>query len=195
MLITYESEAINARLHGQNIQYVIPRQTMLIELPIAVLKNSSNKDAANKFIRFVKSDAGTGALRPVRIPPGRSDRSAKKYADEVPVAARASSRSTTRHRRLAQRRQGVVRPEQGPDGQDRAGGRRTELWLAYADRHTHRRPSEGEGRCGPLPRFHHGVSLADRRRCRSRRSLWASRADGCAEFWACRRARQRPSRR
>lgn len=55
VLITYESEAINAKLQGKNIQYVIPRQTMLIELPAAVLKNSSNKDAANAFIRFMKS--------------------------------------------------------------------------------------------------------------------------------------------
>ena len=47
VLITYESEAINSRLNGQNIDYVIPRQSMLIELPIAVLKGSSNKDAAN----------------------------------------------------------------------------------------------------------------------------------------------------
>src|SRR4051795_7551147 len=57
VLITYESEAFAARQNGQNIQYVIPRQSMLIELPIAVLKGSANKDAANKFIRFVKSDA------------------------------------------------------------------------------------------------------------------------------------------
>jgi len=55
VLLTYESEAINARLQGKNIQYVIPRQTMLIELPVAVLKKSSNKDAANTFIRFLKS--------------------------------------------------------------------------------------------------------------------------------------------
>jgi sulfate/thiosulfate transport system substrate-binding protein len=55
VLITYESEAINSRLNGQNIDYVIPRQSMLIELPIAVLKSSSNKDAANQFIRYVKS--------------------------------------------------------------------------------------------------------------------------------------------
>src|SRR6478609_10229764 len=54
VLITYESEAINSRLNGQNIDYVIPRQSMLIELPIAVLKGSSNKDAANQFIRYVK---------------------------------------------------------------------------------------------------------------------------------------------
>src|SRR6202795_4375742 len=44
VLITYESEAINSRLNGQDIQYVIPRQSMLIELPIAVTKASSNKD-------------------------------------------------------------------------------------------------------------------------------------------------------
>ena len=56
VLLTYESEALNARLNGQDIQYVIPRQSMLIELPIAVLKGSSNKDLANKFIQFVKSE-------------------------------------------------------------------------------------------------------------------------------------------
>jgi sulfate transport system substrate-binding protein len=55
VLITYESEAINARLAGRDIQYVIPRQTMLIQLPIAVLKGSSNKDKANQFIQYVKS--------------------------------------------------------------------------------------------------------------------------------------------
>src|SRR5438045_3836048 len=56
VLLTYESEALTSRAAGQDIQYVIPRQTMLIELPIAVLKGSSNKDAAQKFIRFTKSD-------------------------------------------------------------------------------------------------------------------------------------------
>lgn len=34
---------------------MIPRQTMLIELPIAVLQGSSNKDKANQFIQYVKS--------------------------------------------------------------------------------------------------------------------------------------------
>jgi sulfate/thiosulfate-binding protein len=55
VLITYESEAINARLQGRNIQYVIPRQTMLIELPIAVTQASGSKDHANQFIQYVKS--------------------------------------------------------------------------------------------------------------------------------------------
>src|SRR5205823_7387649 len=56
VLLTYESEALASRAAGQDIQYVIPRQTMLIQLPIAVLKGSSNKDAAEKFVRFTKSD-------------------------------------------------------------------------------------------------------------------------------------------
>src|SRR5437763_7653981 len=56
VLITYESEAINSRLNGQDIQYVIPRQSMLIELPLAVAKASPNKDKANQFIRFVQGD-------------------------------------------------------------------------------------------------------------------------------------------
>jgi len=46
-----EIDVINANLQGKNIQYVIPRQTMLIELPIAVLKDSKNTDSVNKFIR------------------------------------------------------------------------------------------------------------------------------------------------
>ncbi len=83
VLITYESEALAARQNGQNIQYVIPRQSMLIELPIAVLKNSGNKDVANKFIRFVKGDTaqdlfGQYGFRPV------NKKIAAKYADKFP---------------------------------------------------------------------------------------------------------------
>jgi sulfate transport system substrate-binding protein len=82
-LITYESEAINSRLNGQDIQYVIPRQSMLIELPIAVLKSSSNKDKANQFIRFVRSAAAQDLLaqngfRPV------DKKVAAKYASKYP---------------------------------------------------------------------------------------------------------------
>jgi sulfate/thiosulfate transport system substrate-binding protein len=55
VLLTYESEAINARLQGKNIQYVIPRQTMLIELPVALVKTSKNADATNKFLQFLRS--------------------------------------------------------------------------------------------------------------------------------------------
>ena len=57
VLITYESEAIAAQLKGSKIQYLIPRSTILIENPIAVLNAGSNKDKANQFLRFLRTPA------------------------------------------------------------------------------------------------------------------------------------------
>jgi sulfate/thiosulfate-binding protein len=57
VLLTYENEAIGARLAGQKVQYVIPRSTILVENPIAVIKTSPNRDVANQFIRFLKTPA------------------------------------------------------------------------------------------------------------------------------------------
>jgi sulfate/thiosulfate transport system substrate-binding protein len=84
VLLTYESEALVSRAAGTDIQYVIPRQTMLIELPIAVIKSSKNRDAANAFIRFTKGDTaqalfGDAGWRPV------SPKIAKRYASKYPA--------------------------------------------------------------------------------------------------------------
>ncbi len=57
VLLTYENEAVAAQLAGQSIQYVIPKQTILIENPIAVIKNSPNREKANQFIRWLKRPA------------------------------------------------------------------------------------------------------------------------------------------
>jgi len=84
VLITYESEALNARLNGQDIQYVIPRQSMLIELPMAVLKNSSNKDVANKFIQFVKAPTAQALFAQFGFRPV-NPKVAKTYADKFPA--------------------------------------------------------------------------------------------------------------
>src|SRR3954471_20133480 len=84
VLLTYESEALNARLNGQDIQYVIPRQTMLIELPVAVLKNSSNKDGANKFIQFVKAPTAQALFAQFGFRPV-TPKVAKTYADKFPA--------------------------------------------------------------------------------------------------------------
>jgi sulfate transport system substrate-binding protein len=50
VFITYENEARLAKL-----QYVIPRQTLLIEASIAVIKTSDNKGLATKFVRFTRT--------------------------------------------------------------------------------------------------------------------------------------------
>src|SRR3954469_20231022 len=84
VLITYESEAIASRMNGVDIQYVIPRQSMLIELPIAVLKSSSNKDVANRFIRFVKGATAQNLFAQYGFRP--VDKAvAKKYTSKFPT--------------------------------------------------------------------------------------------------------------
>jgi sulfate/thiosulfate transport system substrate-binding protein len=55
VLLGYENEAIFASLKGQNIPYVIPKSTILIENPIAVTKSSENKAEANQFLRFLRT--------------------------------------------------------------------------------------------------------------------------------------------
>jgi sulfate transport system substrate-binding protein len=57
VLLTYENEAIAAQLAGQKLQYVIPRSTILIENPIAVIKTSENREKAQQFVRFLKTPA------------------------------------------------------------------------------------------------------------------------------------------
>lgn len=56
VLLTYENEALLSRKNGQDIQFTIPKQTMLIETPIALIRTSENKGKASQFIRFTKSD-------------------------------------------------------------------------------------------------------------------------------------------
>jgi sulfate/thiosulfate transport system substrate-binding protein len=57
VMLAYENEALGARKKGQDVQYVIPKQTILIENPIAVTKTSSNKAKANQFLRFLRTPA------------------------------------------------------------------------------------------------------------------------------------------
>src|SRR6187397_2401760 len=55
VLLSYENEAIFAQLHNQPIDYTIPKSTIQIENPIAVVKTSSNKTTANAFVRYLRT--------------------------------------------------------------------------------------------------------------------------------------------
>jgi len=57
VLLAYENEALFARTQGLNLQFVIPKATILIENPIAVIKSSPDKAAANAFLRFLRTPA------------------------------------------------------------------------------------------------------------------------------------------
>jgi sulfate transport system substrate-binding protein len=58
VLISYESEAISAVKAGDAVQYIVPKQTILIETPIAVTSKSSHKTQANAFVDWLWSPAG-----------------------------------------------------------------------------------------------------------------------------------------
>jgi sulfate transport system substrate-binding protein len=58
VLLAYENEAIAARQAGQDIDYVVPDQTILIQNPIAVTSTSKDPAKAKGFISFLRSKAG-----------------------------------------------------------------------------------------------------------------------------------------
>ncbi|HPU13491.1 MAG TPA: sulfate ABC transporter substrate-binding protein [Aeromicrobium sp.] len=73
VLISYENEAILARQLGEEIDYVVPTDTLLIENPAATLKNADEK--ATDFLSFVLSAAGQSeyvskGFRPLNSVPG-----------------------------------------------------------------------------------------------------------------------------
>jgi sulfate transport system substrate-binding protein len=55
VLLAYENEALFAQSRGQKLPFVIPRSTILIENPIAVVKTSDHKQEANAFLRFLRT--------------------------------------------------------------------------------------------------------------------------------------------
>jgi sulfate/thiosulfate-binding protein len=54
VMIAYENEAITAQQKGEDVDYVVPDQTILIENPIAVTEDAP--PAAQAFVDFLRSD-------------------------------------------------------------------------------------------------------------------------------------------
>jgi sulfate transport system substrate-binding protein len=57
VLLGYENEAIKAEEEGEDLEYVVPPSTILIETPIAVTKDAP-EPAAQDFLDFIWSDEG-----------------------------------------------------------------------------------------------------------------------------------------
>jgi sulfate transport system substrate-binding protein len=56
VLLGYENEAIKAEEEGEDLEYVVPPSTILIETPIAVTKDAPEPEAKN-FLKFLWSGA------------------------------------------------------------------------------------------------------------------------------------------
>jgi sulfate/thiosulfate transport system substrate-binding protein len=58
VLLDYESDAIAAKKAGDAIQYIVPKQTILIQTPIAVTAKTTHAAAAKAFLAYQWSPAG-----------------------------------------------------------------------------------------------------------------------------------------
>jgi sulfate/thiosulfate-binding protein len=56
VLVSYENEAIGARQKGSPVDYIVPKESILIENPAAVTKKASK--SAKAFLSFNQSEAG-----------------------------------------------------------------------------------------------------------------------------------------
>jgi sulfate/thiosulfate transport system substrate-binding protein len=70
VLIAYENEAILARDKGEELDYVVPDETILIENPIAVVGEGGNVEQAQAFVDFARSPEaqrvfGEAGYRPI----------------------------------------------------------------------------------------------------------------------------------
>ncbi len=55
VLISYENEAIRAQKAGEDVDYVVPEDTIRIETPVAIPTYSVNPDAAQAFLDYLYS--------------------------------------------------------------------------------------------------------------------------------------------
>ena len=53
VLLGYENEAILAQQSGEEIDYIVPDETLLIENPLAVVNESQNLQTAEAFVDFL----------------------------------------------------------------------------------------------------------------------------------------------
>ncbi len=53
VLLAYENEAMFSKLKGLDVQYVIPRSTILIENPVVVTRATEHPKEANAFLKFL----------------------------------------------------------------------------------------------------------------------------------------------
>src|SRR4051794_10208290 len=70
VLLTYESDAVLAQQKKQPVFFIIPKATIRIDTPLAVLAKSSNKALAQQFVSFLYSEPaqeiwGQNGYRPV----------------------------------------------------------------------------------------------------------------------------------
>ncbi len=55
VLLGYENEVITAQQKGEELEFIVPEQTILIENPVAVVTESANPEKAAEFIAYLRT--------------------------------------------------------------------------------------------------------------------------------------------
>jgi sulfate/thiosulfate-binding protein len=84
VMLAYENEAIQAQLGGQELDYVVPDRTILIENPAAVTNVGDATDKAKSFLAFLTSADAQNAYAAKGYRPVVADVLAQ-YADKFPA--------------------------------------------------------------------------------------------------------------
>ena len=113
VLLGYENEAILAQQKGEELDYVVPDQTLLIENPVATVTEAKDPELAQSFVDFLYTDEAQKLFvdkgyRPVV--------DGIAGADEFPEPADLFDDHQVRW--LGQGQHGVLRPGEGNRGGD-----------------------------------------------------------------------------
>ena len=116
VLLGYENEAILAQQKGEDLDYIVPDQTILIENPVAATKQREGPEARPELRGLPLHADRPEDLRGQGLPPGREGHPRRR---QVPDAE-----GPVRHhevRRLGQGQHGLLRPREGHRGEDLPG--------------------------------------------------------------------------
>ena len=114
VLLAYENEAILAQQKGEDIDYVVPDQTILIENPVAVVNESKSPDKAKAFVDFLYTPEAQEIFAEQGLPAGRR-RAPRPTRTSRP---RPSLFDITKFGGWADGQRQVLRPGEGRDRRD-----------------------------------------------------------------------------
>ena len=117
VLLSYEYEAITANKNGEELEYVIPDDTIKINIDIATTKDAPPE--AQAFLDYVLSEPGQEKFGGVGLPPRQRDGPGRQRG-QVPRSARPLHDRGPR--RLGEGQRGDVRHRGRLDRRDRGGG-------------------------------------------------------------------------
>ena len=190
VLLTFESEAINARLAGRDIQYVIPRQTMLIDVYTARHREQPEQGRSECVPPLPEVAAGAaGASRRTATARSTSGVARSSSAKQFPSRPGRDHDRRQADRRLARGRQEVVRPEQEHHGHDREVAWSVDLWhlaslkLRRSAGAEHARHPPGRGPARPSPSACDDVPGGHRRAADRGAGLVVDASAAATGFW------------